>query len=72
MTTCAARRTSASRASRNGRVVAGARVWKSSSVPCQRPQRRARSNAGSAVSFMTIGVRESLDPSAERPSIPVE
>ncbi len=60
---------------RRGRAAAAAsrgdgRGWNSSSDPRQSPQRRARSNAGSAVSLITNGVRASRAPSEERPSIP--
>jgi hypothetical protein len=45
--------------------------WNSARLACVSPQRRARSKAGSAVSFTTYGVRASSDPAPERPNIPV-
>ena len=70
--TCAAPRSSRSRATRSPRTAAPpASRWNSSTSPPTRPRRRERSNAGSAVSLTTYGVRATKEPSALRPNIPV-
>ena len=73
MTTWAARRRSASRAERRSAASAPPPpAWNSPTSPATRPRRRARSNAGSAVSLSTSGVRATNAPSDERPNMPVE
>jgi hypothetical protein len=57
---------------RSVRIAASPRErWNSSTSPPTIPRRRARSNAGSAVSLTTYGRRVTVAPVALRPNIPV-
>ena len=72
-TMCAARATAASRAERRSPASGPPPPdWKSPTSPETSPRRRDRSNAGSAVSLSTSGVRARSVPSDERPNMPVE